>query len=285
MFFSFNKGKTMKKILSVSGAVLALAAVLTGAAQADQLQDIKSRGKFICGTLGTAEPFSFQDSKTRAVVGYEVDLCKKIADSLGVPMELKLIAVEARIPELVAGRVDVVAANLGWSPARAEQIDFSHQHFVSPQKVLAREADTGLTSPADLRGKRVSATAGSSSEQGARTHIPDVNAISFKDPPSAFMALQQRKVDGFVASELMLAKFRTQAAGSPVPVKILEPALFIEPWGVGVRKGEKALLDHVNKVLDGLQASGEIDPIFDKWLGSGSPYKMKRDFKIEAIKG
>ncbi|SAI71377.1 solute-binding protein [Bordetella ansorpii] len=275
----------MKTLFTAPAILIAMACAMPGTAHADQLQDIKSRGKFICGTLGTAEPFSFQDAKTRAVVGYEVDLCQKIADSLGVPMELKLIAVEARIPELVAGRVDVVAANLGWSPARAQQIDFSHQHFVSPQKVLAREADTGLKSPADLAGKRVSATAGSSSEQGAREHIPNVTAISFKDPPGAFMALQQRKVDGFVASELMLAKFRTQAASSPVPVKILEPALFVEPWGVGVRKGETALLDQVNKVLDGLQASGEIDKIFGKWLGDQSPYKMKRDFKIEAIKG
>lgn len=275
----------MKALFTAPAALIALACAMPGAAQADQLQDIKARGKFICGTLGTAEPFSFQDQKTRAVVGYEVDLCKKIADSLGVPMELKLIAVEARIPELAAGRVDVVAANLGWSPARAEQIDYSHQHFVSPQKVLSRDSDAELKSPADLSGKRVSATAGSSSEQGARTHIPNVTAISFKDPPSAFMALQQRKVDGFVASELMLAKFRTQAESSPVPVKILEPALFVEPWGIGVRKGEKALLDQVNTVLEGLQASGEIDQIFGKWLGEQSPYKMKRDFKIEAIKG
>jgi len=275
----------MKALFTAPAALLALACAMPGAAQADQLQDIKARGKFICGTLGTAEPFSFQDQKTRAVVGYEVDLCQKIADSLGVPMELKLIAVEARIPELAAGRVDVVAANLGWSPARAEQIDYSHQHFVSPQKVLSRQADTDLKSPADLAGKRVSATAGSSSEQGARTHIPNITAVSFKDPPSAFMALQQRKVDGFVASELMLAKLRTQAESTPVPVKILEPALFVEPWGIGVRKGETALLAQVNKVLDGLQSSGEIDQIFGKWLGDQSPYKMKRDFKIEAIKG
>lgn len=275
----------MKPFHTAIAAFATAAALLSGAAHADQLEAIKARGKFICGTLGTAEPFSFQDVKTRAVVGYEVDLCQKFADSLGVPMELKLIAVEARIPELAAGRVDVVAANLGWSPARAEQIDYSHQHFVSAQKVLARQADESVQSPADLAGKRVSATRGSSSEQGARKHIPNVDAISFKDPPGAFMALQQGKVSGFVASELMLVKLKQQADNGPVPVKILEPALFIEPWGVGVRKGETALLAQVNKVLDELEASGEIDRIFDKWLGEQTQFKMKREFKIEPIKG
>lgn len=275
----------MKKMISSCLAAVGLAIVMLSAAQADTLQDIKARGKFICGTMGTAEPFSFQDPKTRAVVGYEVDICKAVADSLGVPLELKLIAVEARIPELIAGRVDVVAANLGWSPERAQQIDYSHQHFVSLQKVLAREKDQELKSPAELAGKRVSAVRGSSSEQGARKYIPNVEPVTFKDPSGAFLALQQGKVSGFVGSELMLAKLRQQAASSAVPVKILEPALFVEPWGVGVRKGDAAMLGQVNQVLDKLEASGEATRIFDKWFGVGTPFNLKRDFRIESIKG
>lgn len=275
----------MKKMISSCLAAVGLAIVTLSAAQADTLQDIKARGKFICGNMGTAEPFSFQDPKTRAVVGYEVDICKAVADSLGVPLELKLIAVEARIPELIAGRVDVVAANLGWSPERAQQIDYSHQHFVSLQKVLAREKDQELKSPAELAGKRVSAVRGSSSEQGARKYIPNVEPVTFKDPSGAFLALQQGKVSGFVGSELMLAKLRQQAASSAVPVKILEPALFVEPWGVGVRKGDAAMLGQVNQVLDKLEASGEATRIFDKWFGVGTPFNLKRDFRIESIKG
>lgn len=275
----------MKKMISSCLAAVGLAIVTLSAAQADTLQDIKARGKFICGTMGTAEPFSFQDPKTRAVVGYEVDICKAVADSLGVPLELKLIAVEARIPELIAGRVDVVAANLGWSPERARQIDYSHQHFVSLQKVLAREKDQELKSPAELAGKRVSAVRGSSSEQGARKYIPNVEPVTFKDPSGAFLALQQGKVSGFVGSELMLAKLRQQAASSAVPVKILVPALFVEPWGVGVRKGDAAMLGQVNQVLDKLEASGDATRIFDKWFGVGTPFNLKRDFRIESIKG
>lgn len=235
--------------------------------------------------MGTAEPFSFQDPKTRAIVGYEVDMCQAVADSLGVPLELKLIAVEARIPELIAGRVDVAAANLGWSPERAQQIDYSHQHFVSLQKVLARESDKDLKAPADLAGKRVSAVRGSSSEQGARKFIPNVEPVTFKDPSGAFLALQQGKVSGFVGSELMLVKLKQQAASSAVPAKILEPALFVEPWGMGVRRGDTAMLNQVNQVLDGLEASGKATQIFDKWFGAGTQFNMKRDFRIEAIKG
>ncbi|MHA7124680.1 ABC transporter substrate-binding protein [Achromobacter xylosoxidans] len=275
----------MKHWIITCAAAIGLAATVVPAAHADTLQDIKARGKFICGTMGTAEPFSFQDPKTRAIVGYEVDMCQAVADSLGVPLELKLITVEARIPELIAGRVGVVAANLGWSPERAQQIDYSHQHFVSLQKVLARESDKDLKAPADLAGKRVSAVRGSSSEQGARKFIPNVEPVTFKDPSGAFLALQQGKVSGFVGSELMLVKLKQQAASSAVPAKILEPALFVEPWGMGVRRGDTAMLNQVNKVLDGLEASGKATQIFDKWFGAGTPFNMKRDFRIEAIKG
>jgi len=275
----------MKISIKALAAGIGLTAVLATTAQAGTLEDIKARGKFICGTLGTAEPFSFQDPKTRAVVGFEVDMCQKIADSLKVPMELKLIAVEARIPELIAGRVDLVAANLGWSPERAQQIDYSFQHFVSPQKVLARQADAELKSPADLAGQRVSAVRGSSSEQGARKNIPNVDPLTFKDPSGAFLALQQRKVQGFVASELMLVKLQQQASDSNVPVKILEPALFVEPWGLGVRRGDTAFLNHVNQVLGQMETSGDAQKLFDKWLGQDTAYKLKRDYKFEAIKG
>jgi len=201
------KLKTLFKVVP-----LALALSAAGMAQAGVLDDVKKRGTLVCGTLGTSEPFSFQDPKTREVVGYEVDLCREVADSLGVKLDIKMIAVAARIPELAAGRVDLVAANLGWTPERAQQIDYSYQHYVSPQKILIRREDAGtLKTPADLEGKRVSAVSGSSSEAGAKRLIPKVTTVTFQDPPSSYVALQQKKVMGFVGSELMLLKFQQDA--------------------------------------------------------------------------
>ncbi len=259
---------------------------VAGVAQADALADVKARGTLVCGTLGTSEPFSFQDPKTRQVVGYEVDLCQEIADRLGVKLEIKMISVAARIPELAGGRVDLVAANLGWSADRAKQIDYSYQHYVSPQKILIRRDDAGtLKTPADLAGKRVSAVSGSSSEAGAKRLIPDVTTVTFKDPPTAFMALQQRKVSGFVGSELMLLKFKQDAEKSPVKLDIIEEPLFVEPWGIGLRKGEDGLRNEVNKTLADLETSGKLQTIFDRWFGPDTKFPTKRVFKVEEIKG
>lgn len=269
------------KLLSVLGAVAVLAAGFSSLAQADQLADIKARGKLVCGTLGTAEPFSFQHPQTREIVGYDVDICRKVADAIGVPLELKPIAVEARIPELVQGRVDILAANLGYTPGRAEQIDFSYSYFVSQQKLMTTK-ESGLTTIASLGGKKVTAIKGSSSEQGVRREIPTAQTVTFQDTSAAFLALTQDKVDAFCASELMLVKLSKQ---SKVPLTIVEQSLFVEPWGLGLRKGEPAFKAVVNSTLAGLEASGEIDTIFAKWLGTGTAFDIKRDFKIEEIKG
>ena len=262
---------------------IGLAAALGSAtAHADQLSDIKARGTLVCGTLGTAEPFSFQDTKTRQIVGYDIDMCAKVADALGVKLEVKPMAVEARVPELLQGRVDILAANLGWTKERAQQIDYSSSYFVSQQKVLVA-ADSGITTLDQLAGKKVSALKGSSSEQGVRRVIPTAQTVTFQDTSSAFLAVAQGKVDALCASELALVKLRKQAESS-TPMAIIEKSVFVEPWGLGIRKGETAFKAEVNKTLAGMDASGEADKVFAKWFGPETIYGMKRDFKIEEIK-
>lgn len=254
---------------------------LAGTALADQLDSVKQRGVLVCGTLGTAEPFSFADPATREIRGYDVDFCKAVAERLGVKMELKLLAVEARLPELAQGRVDLIAANLGYSPARAEQIDFSHQYFVSQQKIMVRTAD-GIKAFAGLTGKKISAPKGSSSELAVKAKVPAAEVVTFQDPPSAFMALVQNKVDGFALSELASMRFMQQV-GSKIQLELIAEPMMSEPWGLGVKKGEPALLKQVNDTLDAMEKAGDAGKIHAKWFGPATLYKSKREFKIEPI--
>ncbi|MCE6075596.1 transporter substrate-binding domain-containing protein [Agrobacterium vitis] len=262
------------------GAV-ALSILALSAAKADQLADIKAKGTLVCGTMGTFEPFSFPDPKTRETVGYEVDLCQKIADALGVKLELKLLAVEARIPELTQGRVDILSAALGYSDDRAKQIDFSTASFVSNQMFLTKSA-SGISSIADLKKDKISAPKGSSSEKYVRALLPDATLLTFQDPPSAFLALQQSKVKAMILSELALIKFQQQAGDGYSFIK--QPAA-IEYWGLGVRKDEPAFLSAVNTALKTLETSGDGQKIFDKWLGKDTAYKIERTFTLDKPAG
>ena len=266
----------MKTMAYLTLAGFALVATL-GAAKADQLADVKAAGKLVCGTMGTFEPFSFPDPKTREIVGYEIDLCQGIADAIGVKLELKPLAVEARIPELTQSRVDVISGALGYSDERARQIDYSLTSFVSRQMLLVKTG-SGIEKLADVKDKKISAPKGSSSEKFVRSLYPDANILTFQDPPSAFLALQQSKVSALILSELASIKFMQQAGSG---YEFVKQPVAIEFWGIGVRKNEPAFLEAVNAALKGLESSSKAKAIFDKWLGASTPYKMERTFTLD----
>lgn len=265
-------------------ALLALnLAMLAGGVRADQLTDIKARGTLVCGVLANFEPFGFQDPASRDVVGYDVDYCKGVAKALGVKPVLQVVSMEARIPELLQGRVDVLAAVLGYSPARAEQLAFTNQYYVAKQ-VIAVKAGSPFKVRDDLDGKRVSTIKGSSNIAIMRQVMPTVQLVSYDDSPSAFLAMVQGKVSGFVVTEPIMHRFAAKL-GPDINVEALSPPVGREYWGLGIKKGEPALLDAVSNALTGMERSGEAQQIFDKWLGPTTIYRMQRDFKVGPIKG
>lgn len=260
--------------------------VLTGTevANADQLADIKSRGTLVCGVLSNVEPFGFQDPKTREIVGYDVDFCKGVAKELGVKPELKVLSLDARIPELTQGRVDILAAVLGYNQQRAQQIAFSDTYFVSNQVMAVSASSTNKTLN-DLAGKRVSTIKGSSNVPMVQRALPTAQLVNYDDAPSAFMALVQHKVDGYVLSESLMHRFIDKLGADANTITIVAPPVGREYWGLGMKKDEPTLAAAVNNALVKMQASGESQKIFDKWLGAASPYKMKRDFTTAPIPG
>jgi len=265
--------------LLVTGATLALPL-----AHADQLADVKARGTLVCGVLGAFEPFGYTDTTSRAVVGYDIDFCNAIAKRMGLKAEVKPVAIEARIAELQQGRMDVLAAGLGYSAARAEQVDFSHGYYISEHKLSVR-ADKGLNKRDDLAGKRVSFTKGGITEGFVKSTVPTAVMVGFEDTPTAFTALAQGKVDAFSVSEVVARRLISKLGANASQFKVIEPSVGKETWGLGVKKGETALLKSVNDALQAMESSGEAQQIFDKWVGPKTMYDMKRSFKIEAIKG
>lgn len=270
---------TLQAALAFAAATLALAAP----AAADQLEDIQAKGELVCGTIGTVPPFSFQDPATRTTVGYDVDICNLIAEGLGVKAGIVLVAGAARIPELNQGRLDVVTGSLGWTPERARQVDYSYSYYFSNQMVGVTEK-SGIESVRELEGKRVSAQSASTSEAIAREKLPGSQVVSFQDVPQALLALNQGRVQGLVLSELMLRDFAAASAGTDTALRVVEDStLMVEKVGVGVRKGEEALLARVNEILAAADESGALDAIYDKWLGKDSQFNMPRSFQVAPI--
>ncbi|EEF27358.1 ATP binding cassette (abc) transporter, putative [Ricinus communis] len=190
------------KTLGVTLTLLAL----SQAALADQLQNIKSKGILTCGVLGTVPPFGYQDPKTRKPIGYDIEICKIVANHLGVKPIFKVISPAARIPEVDQGRIDVITGSLGWTPARAQQVDYSYSYYVT-ETVLGFPADAKFTSWNQLAGKRIGAVNSTTSAAAAREKLPKSSVITFDDVAQAFLALRQRKTDAVAMDEIFLRHF------------------------------------------------------------------------------
>lgn len=269
------------KSIRLFAVAMALAGGCISVAHADQLAEVKARGTLICGVMNNLPPFGFSDQNSREIVGYDIDFCKEVATKMGLKAELKPMSLQARIPELTQGRVDILAAVLGWSAQRAEQIQFSDGYFVSEHKMAVRSG-SGYKTRDDLAGKRLSAIKGSSTQAFLQKVLPTAQYLTFEDGPSAFIALTQGKVEGFALSESLLRQFIAKL-GPNANIDVLNPPVGQEYWGLGLRKGEPAMTKAVNDALLAMEKDGSAQKIFDKWLGKGTEFKMERSFKIAPI--
>ena len=272
----------MKKALLAAAA--AALVVVTGAAQADQLADIQKKGEIIVGVLGTDEPNSFIDPKTRELVGYDVDLGNAVAKKIGVKPVFKQITVAARIPELQQGHVDLLAASLTHNKEREAQIDFSLTTLIVGQNVLVKKS-SGIKDVPELAGKRVVTVNGGTQEPNIRKAVPTATVVTFETAPQAFVALQQGKGVGFVNDSVSLARAVVQLGDKAVDYQILPTNLSVEPLALGIKKGEASLKKVVDEALRELEASGKADHLYEQWYGQNSALKLpKRNFKIDSDK-
>jgi len=262
----------------------ALIATLAPLAHADQVADVKARGELVCGVLGTDDPFSFVDPKSREIVGYDVDLCQAVAKKLGVKTTLKQLAVAARVPELQQGRVDILAASLTHNKEREALIDFSLSTFITGQKVMTKRA-SGIQQPAQLAGQKVLTVKGSTMEQNIRKLVPGAEIVSFDNSPQAFLALQQGKGVAYVNDETSLIDDFSKLGPAQKDYVILPTSISTEHLAMGLKKGEAGMKTLVDGVLRELESSGEAEKLFAKWFGPATKMKFpSRPFKIETDK-
>jgi polar amino acid transport system substrate-binding protein len=262
------------KYLTLATAVTAM---MTVPVLADQLSDIMARKEINCGTFADVPPFAAPDPKTREMVGHDVDVCKAIAKRLGIAAKITPLSVEARVPEVKLGRVDVTIANLAYTLGRAEQIQFSDPYYLAKEMLAVKASDPG-SAKADFKGKRLASTKGSTSELSIKMN--ESEPLTFQDTGSAYMAVQQNKAVGMVANTMTITKLVNESKTSGVPLKMIEEPMVYQPIGIGMKKDESALLAKINETLGAMDKDGELTQIWDRWLGVGTEFKMARTDKV-----
>lgn len=268
----------MKKVMVLLGTLVFLAGLGRPLLAADTLETVKKKGVLVAGVKDSTPGFGFVDEKTRQIVGYDIDFVKALAKKLGVRLELKPVTSASRMPQLTEGNIDIIAATMSATQERAKQIDFSLTYFFTGQKFIVKKGT--VKSLADLDGKKIGTAKGSTSEQNATKVLPKATVLSFDDYPQAFLALQQGKVFAVTTDESILANLLGRAPNRE-QFEIPNIQISDEPYGLGIRKGDKNFADFVNKTLLEMEKSGEAKRIFDHWFGPTSAGPLNRGkFKI-----
>ncbi|AYH47547.1 ABC transporter [Dickeya fangzhongdai] len=268
---------TVKKLSAALALPLVLASV---GAKADLLSDMTARGDLRCAVYSDVPPFSSPDANTRQLVGMDVDLCNALAKQMGLKLTLVPTSVEARIAVIATGRADVLIANLAYTKTRGNQIQFSDPYYVAKEMLLVKKenADKPLEY---FKGKRISATKGTTSEQSI--NIKGGKAVTFQDAASAFLALEQNKAVGFVTNTMTGIKMISQAKKDGIELAMIKEPMALEPIGVGMKRDEPALLTAVNTGLKTMDDNGAIDKIWDTWIGPNTEYKMVREERVQPL--
>lgn len=247
-------------------AVMAALTVLVifmaaGTARADGTIDaIKARGKLLAGVKYDTPPFGYLDDKNQ-VVGFDVDLMREIAKALGVEIELVKVTSPTRIPLLVSGNVDIVAASMTHTREREGTIDFSITYYTGAQALMV-PTSSPMKGFGDLAGKTVAVQQGTTLEKTLAQAAPQAKVQPFRDYTTAWLALRQGRADAFTGSYDILRGFARETDG----FHIVGDKFSIEPFGIGIRHGDWQMRNLVNAVLQDLWTSGRYRQIYHQWF-------------------
>ncbi len=270
----------MKKQFAVLAMGIAALAV-SGTAAADTLAKVKSSGSFTIGHRDASIPLSYYDDKQRPI-GYSMDLCMKVVDAvkkeLSMPnldVKYQLVTSANRIPLLANGTVDIECGSTTNNADRQKQVSYLPTTFVTANRIVYKK-NSGIKKLADLKGKTLVSTAGTTNIKGV-TEINaaknlGVNIVSANGHAEAFLMVETGRAAAFAMDDILLAGL-VATSKNPGDFEISEEALSVEPYGIMVRKDDPKFKALADKVIKDLMASGEINKIYDKWFLKPIPPK------------
>ncbi|MCB1500281.1 MAG: transporter substrate-binding domain-containing protein [Bauldia sp.] len=262
----------MTRLATTLASAALAASLLSGAALADALDDIKARGTMVVAIDPTFPPFEFTDASGK-VVGYDPELIEAVADGLGVKVEYQVMAFSGIIPGLIAGAFDMTPT-LNVTAERASKIDYVIPTASSVNAVMTTK-DSGVTS-ADieaLSGKTCAVKQTTQPEQMmmsfnetlAADGKPEVELLGFETIEQTIAALAQGRAVCVVDDKSVL--YEAMASRKDLPLVVVGELGGTTPIGWGVNKANPALTAALSDELKKLKASGKFDEIQMKYFG------------------
>ncbi len=263
----------MKKTL-LALSVLTAALVAAGVAQADTLAKIKESGAITLGVRESSGALSFTlgDGK---YAGFHYEMSQRIAADLQkqlglakLDVKLQPVTSQNRIPLVQNGTVDLECGSTTNNATRQKDVAFAVNTYIEEVRIAVK-ANSGIESIAQLAGKNVATTTGTTSVQTLRKHERatgvNFNEVFGKDHADSFLLLESGRADAFVMDGQILAG-NIARSKNPADFKIVGEVLSVEPLGCMMRKDDPKFEAAVNASIVAMIKSGELAKLYDKWF-------------------
>ena len=225
------------------------------------------------GTNAAFPPFEY--TQGTEVVGFDVTLSKLIAKDYGKELQVIDMSFDGLIAALNSGAIDFVAAGMTATEERRKNVDFSEPYYSSRQFIIIKKGNSKITCAADLKGKVIGVQAGTTGEMYVQDEVENADLKSFKNGIDASLALKNSAIDAIVLDELPSKEIVRR---NPDLV-LVEDDLYTEEYAIAVKKGNKTLLDSINKTIAAIKENGIYAQMTDAYM------PLEGEIRIPVIEG
>lgn len=266
--------KTMWKVLAAGMAIAAVVG-LSGCGGADPskepsgnsgqgalLKQIKERGRLVVGTASGYPPYEFVDTSAgdKKVVGIDMAFARKIADKLGVKLEVQDMNFQALLASLAGGKVDVAIAGINATDERRKTMDFSAEYLPIGQMAIIRKTDAAKYKTLDdLSGKSIGVQKSTTQEEVARQDIKNANIVALSHVPEVILELKQGKLDAVIAEGIVGKQYLVYNEDLQFSEVVFPDS--VKASSVALPKGNDDLKQIINEVIKENTDNGN----FEKW--------------------
>jgi polar amino acid transport system substrate-binding protein len=256
----------MKKLTLALIASIGIVCLIAGIAAAGTLDEIQKRGTLRVGTEPGYMPFELT-SKKGEIIGFDIDMAKRMAKAMGVKLELVSTAWDGIIPALLTKKFDIIMSGMTLTQERNLKINFAQPYIVIGQSILLRKELAGTVKTyKDLNNAKykVGSKLGTTGEQATKRMIPKAKYISYETEQEGVLEVVNGKIDAFIYD----MPYNVVAIGQRGQGKLvhIDKAFTYEPLAWAVRKGDFDFINWLNNFLNQAKNDGTYDRIYRKWF-------------------
>ena len=263
------------KISTLMTAVM-LTAGVANIANAQTLKKVTDNNKITVAYRESSVPFSYLISQIKAV-GFSVDLTEAILDDVRKAvkkpnLEVAYLSVTSqnRIPLLMNGSIDLECGSTTNNSTRGKDVAFAINHFYTGTRLLTK-TNSGVQNYADLAGKTVASTTGTTNALVMRKYNAeknlDMKILLGKDHDDSLLLVEGDRALAFAMDDILLFGLRANSK-NPDSLHVVGDSLQVEPYACMLRKDDPEFKAVVDGTISRLMKSGEFSKMYTKWFES-----------------